>query len=342
MINICDLTLEELKELLRKRGQEAFHAQQVFSWIYKKAATDFEMMSDLSSGLRKQLKEDFYLLSLKPVKLDKSLDGTEKSLLELKDASLIETVLIPAENRITGCVSTQVGCKFNCGFCASGVSGFKRNLASGEIVEEALYLKNRSQGGKLTHLVFMGMGEPLDNCENVIKAIRIINSPEALRIGARRITISTCGLIPGIKRLSDEGLQVELSISLHAADDQTRSQIMPVNKKYPVKELIKACAEYIKKTNRQVTFEYILINGINSDLRSAARLSDILNGLNCKVNLIPSNPIKELGMEPPSKLAILLFRDYLLKQGVNVTLRKPRGRDIEAACGQLRLRYGKK
>jgi 23S rRNA (adenine2503-C2)-methyltransferase len=209
------------------------------------------------------------------------------------------------------------------------------------MIEEVLYSKNKSKNKKLTHLVFMGIGEPLDNYDNVLKAIRIINSPEGLNIGARRITVSTCGIIPGIKRLSAEGLQVELSISLHAPDDETRSQIMPVNKKYPVTELIKACKDYIKKTNRQITFEYVLIKNLNSDLQNAQKLSKILRGLNCKINLIPCNPIKELNIEPPNKLEILLFKDYLLKEGINATLRKPRGQDIEAACGQLRLRYEK-
>jgi 23S rRNA (adenine2503-C2)-methyltransferase len=256
----------------------------------------------------------------------------------LKDKNLIEAVIIPQDERITGCVSTQIGCKFNCRFCASGLSGFKRNLLSSEIIEEVLYLKNNSCEHKLTHLVFMGIGEPLDNYDNVIKAIRIINSKQALNIGARRITISTCGIVPGIKRLSDEDLQIELSISLHSADDRTRSHLMPINKIYPLRDLIVACRQYIKKTNRQVTFEYVLIKDINSGLQSAQKLSKILRDLRlCKVNLIPANPIKEFTIEPPNKLEILLFQDHLLKAGINVTLRKPRGEDIEAACGQLRL-----
>ena len=361
MKNISDLTLEELKEFLYNCKQETFHAKQIFAWIYKKGVKDFEGMSDLPSGLRKRLKEDFYLLSLNLIKRLRSIDGTEKFLFKLRDGNLIEAVTIPTEKRITGCISTQVGCKFSCSFCASALSGFKRNLATGEMLGEALYLKNYSKNKKLTHLVFMGIGEPLDNYDNVIKAIRIINSPEGLNIGARRITISTCGIIPGIKRLSDEGLQIELSISLHAADDKRRAEIMPINKKYPIKDLIKTCIEYIRKTNRQITFEYILIKGINSDLQNARILSKILKGLNCKVNLIPANPvrntkvierenkisngantIKERKVEPPKEAEILLFRDYLLKQGINVTLRRPRGQDIDAACGQLRLRYEKK
>jgi 23S rRNA (adenine2503-C2)-methyltransferase len=263
--------------------------------------------------------------------------------LNLQDNSLIEAVLIPTEKRISGCISIQVGCRFACRFCASGILGFKRNLTTAEMVGEVLMLKNNSKDKKLTHLVFMGTGEPLDNYDNVVKSIRIINSSYGLRIGARRITVSTCGIIPAIRRLSEEDLQVELSISLHASDDKARSMLMPVNKIYPLRDLMHACREYIKKTNRQITFEYVLVKGVNSDLQNARNLSKILKNLKlCKVNLIAANPIGELKVEPPNKLEILLFRSHLLKSGINVTLRSPRGQDIEAACGQLRLRYEKK
>lgn len=343
MRNIKELNLEELKKVLNGWREQVFHAKQIFSWIYQKGITDFDAMSDLPSGLRKKLKENFYILDLKLIKIFKSKDGTKKLLLELKDNHLIEAVVIPTQKRITGCISTQVGCRFKCFFCASGLSGFRRNLTCSEMLEEVLYLKNNALDKKLTHLVFMGTGEPLDNYINVLKVIRIINSPFAFNIGARRITISTCGIIPGIKKLSDEDLQIELSVSLHSADDKIRSQIMPINKIYSLKKLIQACREYIQKTNRQITFEYVLMKDINSDLPSALILSKILKYLKlCKVNLIPANPVKECNVEPPPKIEILLFRDYLLKQGINVTLRKPRGQDIEAACGQLRLRYEKK
>jgi 23S rRNA (adenine2503-C2)-methyltransferase len=341
MPDIKELSLEELKKYFKDSGEPEFHAAQVFSWIYKRGVTDFSRMSDLPLALRKGLGEKFSLLNLELIKASRSIDGTEKFLLRLKDGGLIEAVSIPFDKRVTACISSQLGCKFACSFCASGLSGFKRNLTSAEILEEVCYVKNNSAREELTHIVFMGTGEPLDNYDNLIKAIRIINSPEAFNIGARRITISTAGVIPGIKRLSAEGLQVELSVSLHAADEATRSKLMPINKKYPLKELIKSCAEYIDKTNRQVTFEYILIKGVNSDLQKAQKLSKILTGLNCKVNLIPSNPIEELKVEPPNKLEALIFRDYLVKQGINVTVRRERGRDINAACGQLRLRYEK-
>jgi len=333
--DIKELSLEELSKVLQSWGEPSFHAQQIFAWIYKKKAKDFSAMTNLPSQLREKLKQNFSLSCLKLRTTLRSSDATEKFLFELEDGNLIEAVSIPAEKRITGCVSSQVGCKFACRFCASGAFGFKRNLTTAEILEEVLIFP------KVTHLVFMGTGEPLDNYENVLKAIKIINSAQGLNIGARRITISTSGIIPAIMRLAEEGLQIELSVSLHAADNQTRDLIMPVNKKYPLKELISTCKEYIRQTNRQVTFEYILIAGLNSDLQSARNLGTMLKGMNCKVNLIPANPVKELKVLPPEKKEILTFKDSLLKSGINVTLRRPRGEDIDAACGQLRLRHEK-
>ncbi len=336
--DIKGLTLQELEDTLVSRGQGRFHARQVFSWIYQKGVDDFSRMTDLSGALRKFFKDNFSSSSLRLIKRLQFRDGTEKFLLGLANGNSVEAVSIPAEGRVTGCVSPQVGCKFACRFCASGLSGFKRNLSPAEIIEEAIYLKHNSLQKKLTHLVFMGTGEPLDNYDNVLKAIRIINSKYCLNIGARRITISTCGVIPGIKRLAEEGLQIELSVSLHAAEDALRSELMPVNKVYPLSRLIPACREYVKKTKRQVTFEYILIRGINSDLQSAKSLSRIMKGFDCKVNLIPANAVKEYRIEAPGKLEVLMFKDFLLKSGVNVTLRKGRGEDIEAACGQLRFK----
>jgi 23S rRNA (adenine2503-C2)-methyltransferase len=317
-------------------GGQRFHARQIFNWIYQKGVWDFSKMSNLPVGLRQRLQENFYIRGLKLARSLKSKDGTEKFLLEAQDKNLIECVRIPAAGRVAGCVSSQAGCKYACGFCASGISGFKRNLSVGEIIEQVLYLKP-------THVVFMGSGEPLDNYDNVLKAIRIINSKEALHIGSRRITISTCGIIPGIKKLAQEKLQIELSVSLHAADEKTRSSLMPVNKKYPLGELIQACREYIHQTNRQITFEYVLIRGLNTDLVSAQNLAKIVKSLGlAKVNLIAANPVKELKAAPPDKAQILYFENFLKKAGVRVTLRSSRGEDIQAACGQLRLRYEKR
>lgn len=339
--NIKDLTLQELEKVLEGWGESAFRARQIFSWIYRKGVGDFARMSDLSSGLKQQLKDNFYLSEIKIAKPLKSKDGTEKILFELGDKNFIEAVIIPAEKRITACISTQAGCRFRCAFCASGIGGFKRSLEVSEMIEQVLCLKDKSLPARLSHIVFMGSGEPLDNYDNVLKAARIINARAGLNIAARRITISTCGIISGIKKLAKEGLQIELSISLHAADDETRSRLMPVNKIYPLGRLMSACRDYIKDTGRQITFEYVLVKGINSDLPSALNLTKVLKGSNCKVNLIPANPVKECRLEPPDKRQILSFRDCLVKRGINVTLRRPRGEDIQAACGQLRLGYEK-
>jgi 23S rRNA (adenine2503-C2)-methyltransferase len=332
MREIKELNLGQLEELLKAWGRPDYQAKQIFSWLYQKKVQDFSAMSDLPLELRSRLKAEFSLQGLSLLKKQVSRDGTEKFLFRLQDKNSIEAVVIPAEKRITGCVSSQVGCRFGCKFCASGMLGFKRNLTCAEILDEVLSL------GKFTHIVFMGAGEPLDNYDNVLKAARIINAPEGLNIGARRITISTCGIIPRIKQLAGENLQVELSISLHAADNCLRSRLVPLNKKYPLQELLNCCREYTRKTNRQITFEYVLIKGVNSDLPNAEKLSKILTSQKLfKVNLIPANNIKELRVVPPNKREVIAFRDYLLKSGVNVTLRKPRGEDIQAACGQLRL-----
>ena len=340
MQDIKELGLKELEERLLSWGKPKYHAKQIMAWIFQKGAYEFSSMSDLPAALRKVLADEFYILGLGLADLQKSSDGTTKFLFELNDGNLIEAVNIPAAKRSTGCISSQAGCKFACEFCASGLKGFKRNLTCGEILDEVFYLKNNLQDVKLTHIVFMGTGEPLDNYENVLKAVRIINSANAFNIGARRITISTCGVIPGIKRLQDEDLQVELSISLHAADDKLRSRIMPVNQKYPLADLIKCCHEYVDRTNRQITFEYILVKGLNSDLPSAQKLVMLLKGLRlAKVNLIPANPIPKSKVTPPSVAEVKSFKDYLFKVGVNVTLRRERGQDIDAACGQLRLKY---
>ena len=343
MQSITEISLGELEHLMLDWEEQIFHAKQIFSWVYKKGAVNFDDMTNLPVALRNNLKNEFSVFDLKLIKSSKSVDGTEKFLFALKDEELVESVIIPSEKRITACISTQIGCKYACAFCASGMKGFERNLTHGEIIQEVLFLNKQIQPKKITHIVFMGTGEPLDNYDAVMKAVRMINSADAIGIGSRRITISTSGVIPGIEKLAQEGLQIELSISLHAADDALRSQLMPVNKVYPLEDLIDCCREYIKKTGRQVTFEYILIKNLNSSLESARKLVKLLIGLKIvKVNLIPANVIKELRIEPPEMKEILFFKDYLMKNGLHATLRKQRGEDIEAACGQLRLRHEKK
>ena len=336
---IMDFDLAQMESLCVSWGQQRFHAKQIFTWIYQRGVLDFDAMSDIPVVLRQRLKKEFVFDSLHLKDARSSIDGTEKFLFSLVDENLIETVSIPASGRVTGCISSQVGCKFGCSFCASGKIGFKRNLTLAEIIQQAWYLKYRSASKQLTHLVFMGIGEPLDNYDNVLAAIRILNAGYAMNIGARRITISTSGLIPQIARLAAEGLQIELSVSLHAADDKTRSLLMPVNKRYPLKDLILACRAYKTTTGRQVTFEYVLLAGINSSFAAARELGTILKGFDCKVNLISVNAPQGGGLLAPKKKDVLLFKDALIKSGIHVTVRAARGEDIEAACGQLRARY---
>ena len=343
MNDIRDYSLEELEELFKNWQEPPYHARQVFSWIYQKGIYSFDMMSNLSLEARKKLKENLCFKNPKLVELRESLDGTKKFLFGLEDGNLIESVMIPQKGRNSVCLSTQAGCKYGCRFCASGLLGFKRNLSAWEIIAQLIEI-NRSMRphpggeGKVTHIVFMGTGEPLDNYDNVLKAIRITNAKDGLSIGARRITISTAGVIPGIERLAKEGMQVELSVSLHGADDKTRSALMPINRKYPLKDLIPACKKYALSTRRQVTFEYVLIKDVNCSVRDAGNLAKLLRGWIAKVNLLIYNPIKELVFKAPCDEEISAFKQMLQKEGIAVTSRKPRGRDIEGACGQLRLR----
>ena len=339
MKDIRDYSLDEFDAIFKGWGETAYRAKQAFSWLYQKRVDSFDLMSNLSLELRKKLKDGFSLYRSKLEKLQESSDGTRKFLFALEDGSLIESVLIPVKDRLTACLSSQAGCPFSCGFCASGVSGFKRNLWTGEITGQLLEIYYTLKDSALTNVVFMGTGEPLDNYENVLKAIRIINDSRGFNIGARRITISTCGIIPGIKRLSAEGLQVELSVSLHASDDKTRARLMPVNKKYPLKDLISACKEYGALTKRQVTFEYVLIKGLNCSKEAADNLIKLLSGWECKVNLLVYNPVKEFPYQPAEEREVEFFVWLLRKKGIVVTLRKPRGKDIDGACGQLRAKY---
>ncbi|MEW6170909.1 MAG: 23S rRNA (adenine(2503)-C(2))-methyltransferase RlmN [Candidatus Omnitrophota bacterium] len=337
MIDIKNLTLEELEKIFSTFSLERYHASQVFSWVYQKEIQDFSLMTDLCKDLRKLLEEKFYFSKIILENRKTSRDGTEKFLLQLFDGNFIETVVIPTEERLTICISTQVGCKYRCLFCASGRLGFKRNLTTSEIINQFLFAKKELKQN-FTNIVFMGIGEPLDNYDNLLSAIRILNSPKGINFGARRMTISTSGIIPAIEKLQKENLQIELSISLHAPNDKIRNQLMGINKIYPLEKLIKSCKKYIAKTNRAITFEYILFHNINSSVLCAQELANLLRGLNCKVNIIPYNEIKELGYQSPRKLEMLLFYQTLKKLKISAIIRRPRGKDIEAACGQLRLK----
>jgi 23S rRNA (adenine2503-C2)-methyltransferase len=336
--DIRNLSFDELQEYLSSIAEKPFRAEQIWQWIYQKNIWDFEDMNNLSKGLRESFKKDFILKRNTIAQKVVSQDGTTKFLFSLDDKEKIESVLIPTETRTTACISTQAGCKFGCKFCASGIGGWSRNLTCAEIVTQVLHVKEEAlkHSRPLSNIVFMGTGEPLDNFDNLIKAIRIINSPKGINIGARHITISTVGLVPKIKELAKQNIQIELAISLHGYDDESRGVLMPVNKKYPVAELIQACREYIQATNRQITFEYILIQAVTCSDKAAQTLGKLLRGMICKMNLIPYNPVAEFGHQPPTKLEMLSFRSMLSQYGIHATIRMPRGRDVSAACGQLR------
>lgn len=336
--DIRNLSFDELSRYLESKGEKLFRARQIWEWIYQKNAWSFAEMKNLPQILRDQLNRDFIL---KPHTIDKkeiSEDGTTKFLFDLVDHQKIETVLIPTDNRTTVCVSTQAGCKFGCRFCASGIGGWIRNLSCAEIVTQIQHVKEEAQKHEkpLSHIVFMGIGEPFDNFENLMNSIRVINDDKGFNIGARRITVSTCGVIPKIKRLAEEGLQIELAISLHGFDNDSRNVLMPVNRKYPFDDLMDACREYIKATKRQITFEYILIKDVTCTEEAVKALKKAFRGLICKMNLIPYNPVSEFDHQTPSRKEMYLFRDRLAEFGVHATIRTPRGRDISGACGQLR------
>ena len=338
------IILEELADFLKKRGVMAsYRARQVTDWIYQKRVATFAAMSDLPNELRVQLATEFDSPKMEVVRVLGSKDTTQKFLFRLRDQNLIESVLIPASpalygqpsDRRTICVSSQVGCAYGCKFCASGLEGFSRNLDAAEMVQQLIEVEKFS-GEKIDNVVFMGMGEPLANLKNLLRAIRIINAPWGLGIGARHITVSTSGLAPQIRALANESTQFRLAISLHGATDEVRGQIMPVNKRYPLTVLLEACDDYAAKKGR-LTFEYILIAGVNDSDDQALELAKIARRLSAKINLIPYNTVEGLEWSRPSRERQEKFQSILRKAGVVATLRLEKGDDIAAACGQLRL-----
>ena len=335
MKNIKNYNLPELKEEFVSIGEKPFRAEQVFKWIYEQNATSFDEMTNLSLELREKLKENYTLNAFKILKKQKSADGTIKYLFDVLDGNGVETVLMKYHHGYSLCVSSQIGCKMGCKFCASTGIPFIRNLSSGEIVEELLAVQ-RDENIKISNVVFMGIGEPLDNYENVVNAIRILNNQKGLSIGARHISISTSGLVPKIYKLAEENIQCTLSISLHATTDEKRSSMMPVNNRYNIEELLQACKDYIAKTNRRISSEYALAKDNNDNLEDAKRLVKLLKGMLCHVNLIPINKIENGNYTKSSNENILKFRDYLNDHGIVATVRRELGSDIDAACGQLR------
>lgn len=340
---IKSLTLEELGERLRALGQPAYRAKQVMHWIYGKRVPSFGEMSDLPAALRQQLAAEFSFSGLEPIRTLGSLDTTLKYLFKLDDGALIESVLIPASpalygeasDRRTLCISTQVGCAYGCKFCASGLDGWSRNLQAGEIVDQVMRVEALC-GERINNIVFMGMGEPLANFDNLLRAIKIINAPWGVGLGARHITISTSGLAPQIKLLADQPLQVRLAISLHGATDEVRSQIMPVNRKYPLATLLEACTYYTDRKKQWLTFEYILIDGVNDRPEDAVALAKVARKVKAKVNCIPYNKVEGLEWERPSEARQDEFMAVLETARIPATIRREKGHDIAAACGQLR------
>ena len=338
------LQLNELEKAVDELGEPPYRARQIAEWLYQKRAQTFEEMTDLPRELRARLGEKFAFTKIDVVRVLGSRDTTRKFLFRLSDESLIETVLIPASpalygsrsDRRTICVSTQVGCAYGCKFCASGLEGFSRNLQPNEIVDQVIAIE-RETGEKIDNIVFMGMGEPLANLDNVMRAIQIINGPWGLGIGARHITLSTSGLAPQIRKLADERLQIRLAISLHGATDEVRNQIMPINRRYNLETLLGACDYYAKHKKQRLTFEYILIEDVNDSPDQARRLGRIARRLGAKINLIPCNTVHGLPWARPSSEQQEQFLSILRQARVAATLRREKGHDIDAACGQLRL-----
>ncbi len=342
-ILLLDLTYDQLKELLTSWGEPSYRADQIWIWLYRSLATDFREMINLPRELRERLLEATLLQTMKPLEERVSADGlTRKVLFALRDDQTIESVLMLYEKRHTTCISTQVGCPVGCPFCATGQSGFVRNLTPGEIVEQVLHFARRvrDQGPRtsrpITNVVFMGMGEPLANYGATWQAIETLTHDDGFNLGARRITVSTVGLVPGIRRLAREGTQIGLAVSLHAANDELRDKLIPINRRYPLAQLMAACRYYAERTGRRISFEYALINEINDSPQQARQLAHLLDGLFCHVNLIPLNPVPESPYQPSPPSRIMAFQAELNRLKVPNTLRVERGVDIQAGCGQLR------
>ncbi len=333
-MNIYDLTKKDLEEYFISINDKKFRATQIYEWLYINRVNSFYDMKNINKEIVEKLNKDFSFNSINIIKKEKSKD-VNKYLFELEDKELIESVLMYHDYGISLCISTQVGCLMKCSFCESGKNGKRRDLLPNEMVSQILNIE-RDINKRISHVVLMGIGEPFDNYENVMKFIRIINDPKGISIGARHITVSTCGIVPKIKDFSNEDLQVNLAISLHAPNDELRNKLMPINKVYDIKSLIKSVKEYILKTNRRVTFEYIMIKGVNDTKELALELVNLIKGINCYVNLIPYNDNNYEGFSRSNDYEIKEFYDILKKGGINVTIRKEFGDTISAACGQLR------
>jgi 23S rRNA (adenine2503-C2)-methyltransferase len=338
--SIYSLQLEELQNWLVEHGEKAFRAQQVYDWLYKKRASSFEDMSNLSKSLRDKLEQYFSITTLKTIIEQTSTDGTIKFLFELHDGYSIETVLMRHEYGNSVCVTTQVGCRIGCTFCASTLGGLKRNLEAGEIVAQVVKVQQTldETDERVSSVVIMGIGEPFENYDNMLSFLKTINHEKGLNIGARHITVSTSGIIPKIYHFADEELQINFAISLHAPNMEIRSRLMPINRAYKLPDLMKAVRYYIEKTGRRVSFEYGLFGGVNDQVKHAEELAQLIKGIKCHVNLIPVNYVPERDYVRTPREQIFKFEKTLKDRGVNVTIRREQGSDIAAACGQLRAK----
>jgi len=338
MKNLLDYTLEEFASWLKENGESAFRSKQVFSWMYKDI-WNFDDMKNIPKSLKEKLNENFEILIPEVVECFKSSDdNTRKLLLALNDGNLIECVIMQYKHGNTICISTQVGCRMGCKFCASTIDGRVRNLTSGEILSQIM-IAQKVLGERISNIVLMGSGEPLDNYDNVLKFLKEVTSEYGFNIGQRHITLSTCGLVPKIYELADEGMTITLAISLHAFSDEKRREIMPIANKYSIKEILDACHYYIDKTNRRVTFEYALVKDVNDSKEDAKSLGQLLKGMLCHVNLIPVNEVKENSFKRSSNKTVETFAEILKDRGIEATVRREMGGDINAACGQLRRSY---
>ncbi len=339
MTDIKSLTLSELQEEMERLGEKRFRAGQIYSWLHEKLADDFQEMTNLSGALRERLEQEYELIRLPLVKVQTSAqDGTSKFLFRLGDGSVIESVLMRYHHGNSVCISSQAGCRMGCRFCASTLDGLKRGLAPSEMLDQIYQIQKWSKE-RVHNVVVMGTGEPLDNYDALLKFLKLLTGEGGLLISQRNVTVSTCGIVPRIRQLAEEKLQITLALSLHASSQEKRETLMPVAKKYTLSQVLDACRYYFEQTGRRITFEYSLVSGVNDREEDAAELAALLKPLNCHVNLIPVNPIKERDYVQPDRRKVINFKNSLEKSGINVTIRREMGRDIDGACGQLRRSY---
>lgn len=339
MEDIRELTKEELSLRLKAMGEPSYRTSQIYDWIHKKHVSKFDSMTNLSKKTRERLSEDFYITKLRAVSVLRSeLDGTRKYILALGDGNVIEAVLMRYSYGNSVCISSQVGCRMGCRFCASTLGGLVRNLCAAEMLSE-VYAIEDDIGERVSHIVIMGSGEPLDNYDEVVRFLRMVSDGDGINISQRNITLSTCGIVPRIYELSKLRLQITLALSLHASTQEKRMNTMPIAKAYELTEVLKACRHYTRETGRRLTLEYALAKGVNDSVEDADLLSSIAKDLGAHINLIPVNPVEECGFSEPSRENLIRFRERLEKAGANVTVRREMGRDIDSACGQLRRRY---